>query len=360
MSEKLLIVCVSVCLSVCLSFHLIFLTPLILTHSISVKQVQNFVNQMIGHTLVTHQTGPSGSIVNRVMIAEAKDLIKETYVAVLLDRKLGGPCLVVTSKGGVDIEELAERDPDAIKKFPLNCEGNLEAIFEEAARELFPIESENVRKQARDQLGKLFNLFKAVDATMVEINPFGLTPQGEVLCFDAKLEFDENAAFRQAEIFNSVESGDVNGSEIEKIAKEHGLNYIKMDGNIGCLVNGAGLAMATMDLISLKGGNPANFLDVGGGATSAQIKVALEILLKDPQVTSILINIFGGIMRCDTIAAGILAATKEIQLNKPLIVRLSGTNAEIGMKMLKESSLEMNVCLDAEEAALTAVKLSKN
>lgn len=317
----------------------------------SPKDVFKLVNQMLGHTLVTHQTGPSGSIVNQVMIAEAKDLIKETYVALLLDRKIGGACLVVSSRGGVDIEELAESEPEAIKKYPLT-DDNLDSVFEIAAKELFPIESESVRKQARDQLEKLFNLFKSVDATMVEINPFGLTPQDEVLCFDAKLEFDENAAFRQTELFNSNISS---SCETERIAKEIGLNYIKMDGNIGCLVNGAGLAMATMDLISLKGGKPANFLDVGGGASSNQIKVALEILLKDPQVTSILVNIFGGIMRCDIIAAGLLAATKEIQLNKPLIVRLSGTNAEIGMKMLKKSGLEMKVCLDAEEAALCAV-----
>jgi len=309
---------------------------------------------MIGYKLVTHQTGPEGVEVKQVMLAEAKDLIKETYVAVLLDRKIGGACLVVSPQGGVDIEQLAESDPEKIKRFPLT--GDLETSFSQAAQFLFPIESENVRKQARDQLERLYTLFKSVDATMIEINPFGLTPQDEVLCFDAKLEFDENAAFRQAEIFKLSENEDDLGS---KIAKDHGLNYIKMDGNIGCLVNGAGLAMATMDLISLKGGKPANFLDVGGGATSIQIKVALEILLKDPQVSSILINIFGGIMRCDVIAAGILAATKEITLNKPLIVRLSGTNAELGMKMLKESDLKMETCFDAEEAAEIAVKLSK-
>ena len=292
---------------------------------------------MLGHTLVTHQTGPDGAVVNQVMLAEAKDLIKETYVAVLLDRKIGGACLVVSPRGGVDIEQLAESEPEAIKKFPL-IGNDLKAIFDEAARFLFPVESESVRLQARDQLECLFNLFNSVDATMVEINPFGLTPQGEVLCFDAKLEFDENASYRQKEIFKL--SNESSNPE-DALAKEHGLNYIKMDGNIGCLVNGAGLAMATMDLISLKGGQPANFLDVGGGASTSQIKVALEILLRDPQVSSILVNIFGGIMRCDIIAEGILAATKQVTLDKPLIVRLSGTNAELGMKMLKESGLKM-------------------
>ena len=306
---------------------------------------------MLGHTLVTHQTGPDGSVVNQVMLAEAKDLIKETYVAVLLDRKIGGTCLVVSPRGGVDIEQLAESEPEAIKKFPL-IGNDLKTIFDEAARFLFPVESESVRLQARDQLERLFNLFNSVDATMVEINPFGLTPQGEVLCFDAKLEFDENASYRQREIFKL--SNESSNPE-DALAKEHGLNYIKMDGNIGCLVNGAGLAMATMDLISLKGGQPANFLDVGGGASTSQIKVALEILLRDPQVSSILVNIFGGIMRCDIIAEGILAATKQVKLDKPLIVRLSGTNAELGMKMLKESGLKMEVCLDAEEAAEHAV-----
>lgn len=309
---------------------------------------------MLGHTLITHQTGPDGVIVNQIMLAEAKDLIKETYVAVLLDRKIGGACLVVSPRGGVDIEQLAESEPEAIRKFPLIGK-DLESIFDEASRFLFPTESETVRLQAKDQLERLFNLFNSVDATMVEINPFGLTPQGEVLCFDAKLEFDENASYRQGEIFKISEA---ESDESEVLAKGHGLNYIKMDGNIGCLVNGAGLAMATMDLISLKGGKPANFLDVGGGASTPQIKVALEILLKDPQVTSILVNIFGGIMRCDIIAEGILAATNQINLDKPLIVRLSGTNAELGMKMLKESGLKMDVCLDAEDAAECAVKLS--
>lgn len=323
----------------------------------SVKQVEALVKQMIGYDLVTHQTGPQGVTVNRVMLAEAKDLVKETYVAVLLDRKIGGACLVVSPQGGVDIELLAESDPNAIKKFPLI--GDLKQVFEEAAMFLFSSEAESIRLQARDQLERLFTLFKSVDATMVEINPFGLTPQGEVLSFDAKFEFDENAAFRQAEIFKLAESDATAMDLNEKIAKEHGLNYIKMDGNIGCLVNGAGLAMATMDLISLKGGKAANFLDVGGGATSSQIKVALEILLKDPQVTSILVNIFGGIMRCDVIAKGILDAVKEIDLDKPLIVRLSGTNSDMGMAMLEGASgLTMAVCLDAEEAAECAVNSS--
>lgn len=312
---------------------------------------------MLGYNLITHQTGPDGAIVNQVMLAEAKDLIKETYVAVVLDRKIGGACLVVSPKGGVDIEELAEIEPEAIKKFSLLGK-DLKSVFDEASHFLFPLEGEAVRLKAKDQLECLFNLFNSVDATMVEINPFGLTPQGEVLCFDAKLEFDENASFRQEEIFklSELSSNEVDKSEIS--AKKHGLNYIKMDGNIGCLVNGAGLAMATMDLISLKGGKPANFLDVGGGASISQIKVALEILLNDPQVSSILVNIFGGIMRCDIIAEGILSATKQVKLDKPLIVRLSGTNAELGMKMLKESGLTMEVCLDAENAAECAVNLS--
>ena len=320
------------------------------------EKVQELVGMMLGHTLVTNQTGPDGSIVNQVMLAEAKDLIKETYVAVLLDRKIGGACLVVSPRGGVDIEQLAESEPHLIRKFPLIGK-DLSEIFDEASRFLFPIEQEFILLKAKDQLERLFNFFNSVDATMVEINPFGLTPQGEVLCFDAKLEFDENASYRQSEIFKLSESlAEEDKSEL--LAKEHGLNYIKMNGNIGWLVNGAGLAMATMDLISLKGGKPANFLDVGGGASPAQIKIALEILLKDPQVSSILVNIFGGIMRCEIIAQGILAATRQINLDKPLIVRLSGTNAELGMKMLKESGIKMEVCLDAEDAADCAVKFS--
>lgn len=332
-------------------------------NSFSIKDVEVFVKQMLGHTLVTHQTGPNGSIVKQVMLAEAKDLIKETYVAVLLDRKLGGACLVVSAQGGMDIEALAESNPEAIRKFPLSnfkTESELSVILQEAAEFLFPEESDSVKLQARDQLQKLVKLFVSVDATMVEINPFGLTSDQQVLCFDAKLEFDENAAFRQTDIFKMTPQGEEGeGGSIERKAHEHGLNYVKMDGNIGCLVNGAGLAMATMDLISLKGGKPANFLDVGGGATTSQIKSALELLFQDSQVTSILVNIFGGIMRCDIIAAGIIAATKELKENKvqlkPLIVRLSGTNSDLGMEMLRESGLDMKVCLDAEEAANCAV-----
>lgn len=315
---------------------------------------------MLGYKLKTHQTTSEGVLVKRVMLAEAKDLAKETYVAVLLDRSLGGACLVVCEEGGVDIEQVAERNPAAIKKFPILNGSDRSGICSQAAQFLFPQENESVRIQAQEELEKLIKLFNSVDATMVEINPFGLTPEGEVLCFDAKLEFDENSAFRQEKIFKMAEA-EVGGSQsdsVERIAREHGLNYVKMDGNIGCLVNGAGLAMATMDLISLKGGEPANFLDVGGGATSAQIKTALEILLKDPQVSAILVNIFGGIMRCDIIAAGIIAAAnaidRELFSSKSLIVRLSGTNADLGMKMLLDSGIKMKVCEDAEEAASSA------
>lgn len=318
-------------------------------------KIGGIVGQMLGHTLKTHQTGPDGALVSKVMLAEAKDLKKECYVAVLLDRQLGGPVLVVSPRGGVDIEAVAESDPSAIFKFPLTDNGALD----KAAQILFPEESESVKIEAKTQLEKLVDLFSAVDATMVEINPFGLTPEGEVLCFDAKFEFDENAAFRQQEIFSK--SDDSHSVSVEEVkAKQFGLNYIKMDGSIGCLVNGAGLAMATMDVIKLHGGEPANFLDVGGGASAAQIKAALEIIYGNEQVAAVLVNIFGGIMRCDVIAEGLIAAARsiapELLKAKPLVVRLSGTNAEAGLAMLRQSGLEMQVCGDAEEAAKCAVQ----
>ncbi len=323
----------------------------------SMSIVPGLVERMLGHQLMTHQTGPNGALVSRVMLAEAKDLRKECYVAVLLDRSLGGPALVVSPRGGVDIEAVAESDPEAIHKFPLK--DSIETAINEAAAVLFPQESAGIQAEVKSQLAKLVGLFSAVDATMVEINPFGLTPEGEVLCFDAKLEFDENAAFRQAEIFKTALSTEQASPEEIK-ARSYLLNYIKMDGNIGCLVNGAGLAMATMDLISLNGGSPANFLDVGGGASSAQIKAALEIIYANEQVSAVLINIFGGIMRCDVIAEGIIEAAKSIDsklLNsKPLVVRLSGTNATAGLEMLKPSAIKMTVCEDAEDAAKFAVQ----
>ena len=317
------------------------------------------VERMLGHHLMTHQTGPGGALVSRVMLAEAKDLKRESYVAVLLDRSVGGPVLVVSARGGVDIESVAETDPGAIHKFPLTCEA---AAIESAAAILFPGESVAVMAEVKSQLAKLVHLFTTVDATMVEVNPFGLTPSGEVLCFDAKLEFDENASFRQAEIFNSVSasSPDTAVSAEEAKARANSLNYVKMDGNIGCLVNGAGLAMATMDLISLSGGEAANFLDVGGGASASQIKAALEIIYGNSQVSAVLVNIFGGIMRCDVIAEGLIAAAKSIDpdvlASKPLIVRLAGTRAKEGLAALRASGMEMVVCEDAEEAARAAVK----
>lgn len=320
--------------------------------------IPGLVERMLGHTLMTHQTGPNGALVSRVMLAEAKDLKRECYVAVLLDRAVGGPVLVVSPRGGVDIEAVAESDPAAIHKFPLTNGALAAAAIDEASQVLFGQESEAVRAEVKAQLSRLVNLFGAVDATLVEINPFGLTPEGEVLCFDAKLEFDENATFRQAEIFNSASDAEQSTPE-ELKARAHSLNYIKMDGNIGCLVNGAGLAMATMDLISLSGGCPANFLDVGGGASAGQIKAALEIIYANEQVSAVLINIFGGIMRCDVIAEGVIEAAKTIDTrlleSKPLVVRLSGTNASAGLAMLQQSGIHMTVCEDAEEAARLAV-----
>jgi succinyl-CoA synthetase beta subunit len=325
-----------------------------------VDVVGELVGRMVGHRLVTHQTTSDGVLVRKVMIAEAKDPVKEAYFAIVLDRSAGGVCLVGSPRGGVDIESVAAVTPELIFKEAVGPEGPNSLQLAWMAEKLgFSGDSKD---SAIEQMKRLYQLFMTVDATQVEVNPFGMTPTGEILCFDAKITFDDNAAYRQPTIFALEDQHDIDPREAA--AQTHSLSYIGMSGDIGCLVNGAGLAMATMDILALHGGQPANFLDVGGGAQPAQIAAAFKLLLADEAVKSIFVNIFGGIMRCDLIAEGILQAVADKQLRSvPLVVRLAGTNDAIAKeRLLREYPNAVQVFDDLDTAAQTAVKVgnSKN
>lgn len=321
------------------------------------EEVGRLVELMVGHRLVTHQTDARGVPVHKVMIAEAKDLAMETYLAILLDRTAGGLVMVGSPQGGMDIEAVAQHSPHLIFKQIIDVAGPTEEQLRQMALNLgFQRLTEPVVEQAMEQMRRLHALFMAVDATLLEVNPFGVTPQGEVLCFDAKLNFDDNAAFRQAALFSQADSSDVDVRE--RKAQAHHLNYIGMEGNVGCLVNGAGLAMATMDILALHGGSPANFLDVGGSAQPDQISTAFSLLLDDDQVQSIFVNIFGGIVRCDLIAEGILRAVRSERVLRPvpLVVRLAGTNEQMAKERLRqEYPHQVLIYDDLDQAAQQAV-----
>jgi len=315
-------------------------------------QVVEFVEKMLGYRLVTKQTAKDGVLVNKVMIAEAMDIKRETYLAILMDRAHNGPVIVASPAGGVDIEEVAEKTPELIFKEPVDIEKGINK--DQAMKIAKNLQFEGrLQGDAAEQIVKLYNLFRKVDATMVEINPFGETPDGKVVCFDAKINFDDNAQFRQKEIFEQEDHAESDPREVE--AARFNLNYIGMDGNIACLVNGAGLAMATMDIIKLHGGNPANFLDVGGNVKEDQVTEAFRILTQDPNVKAILVNVFGGIVNCATIANGIIAACKTISLKVPLVVRLEGTNVDAAKEVLANSGLPIQAATDLDDAAIKAV-----
>lgn len=309
---------------------------------------------MIGHNLITKQTGPEGVPVKTVMVAEALDIAREVYFAILMDRASGGPVLVASPQGGMDIEAVAEETPELIFKVPIDINKGVQPEQTRKLAEQLGFKGPNVNT-ASEQMQRLYKLFMGVDATMVEINPFGETPTGEVVAFDAKINFDDNAEFRQKDIFAQRDFEMEDPREAE--AAKYNLNYIGMDGNIGCLVNGAGLAMATMDIIKLRGGSPANFLDVGGGATETAVREAFKIITSDKQVKAILVNIFGGIMKCDTIAKGVVAAAREVKLSIPLVVRLEGTNVTLAKQILAENKdVAIISADDLDDAAIKAVK----
>ncbi|CCM01646.1 uncharacterized protein FIBRA_03707 [Fibroporia radiculosa] len=323
----------------------------------SPEQAKEFASKMLGAKLITKQTGAAGRICNTVMLAERRDASHEYYVAVLNDRATSGPVLVVSAQGGMNIEEVAAKDPDAIITTPIHFEKGLSKAEALSVAKKLGFKSENAENEAAETFINLYKIFKEKDATQIEINPLGETADGHVLCMDAKFGFDDNADFRQKDIFALRDITQEEVSEVE--AQKANLNFIKLDGNIGCLVNGAGLAMATMDVLALHGGNPANFLDVGGGATPETVKKAFEILLADPKVKSIFINIFGGIMRCDYIAEGVIKATKELGLSIPLIVRLKGTMESQAKQMIRESGLKIIPFDELDEAAESAVQLAR-
>ncbi|KEG12802.1 succinyl-CoA ligase [Trypanosoma grayi] len=313
--------------------------------------------KMLNNTLVTKQTGPNGQTVGMLYVTEAVTGIKrELYLALLLDRKTASPMFIGSAEGGMGIEELAKTSPEKIKRMRINVQ---EGINHENciafAHELGF--TGRAAENAAEQVKALYNIGKSKDCTQVEINPLVELENGDVMCIDAKLSFDDNAEFRQKDIFALADSTQIDHKEV--LAKKHDLNYIALDGNVGCLVNGAGLAMATMDLISLGGSKPANFLDVGGSATKEQIIAAFQIITGDERVRSILVNIFGGIMRCDVIAEGIVAASKQLEgRNVPVVVRLSGSKEEEGKRILKESGLPLHPARDFEEAAKLACELA--
>lgn len=306
--------------------------------------------KMLGGTLITKQTGPKGKPVNTIYIAKKMKLKREMYFAILLDRKTAGPVMIGCGEGGTSIEDLAERYPDKIIKIPVDIRTGV--TDEKALQMVEGLGVTTDKKAAAEQIKGLYKLFAERDCTMVEVNPLAETAEG-LLAADAKLGFDDNAAFRQKDLFAMRDESQEDPREVA--AAKYDLNYIGLDGNIGCMVNGAGLAMATMDIIKAHGGAPANFLDVGGNASEDQVVAAFKILTEDPQVKAILVNIFGGIMRCDVIASGIVNAAKKVVVNVPLIVRLEGTNVEEGKRILSTSDVKIIAASDLDDAATKAV-----
>jgi succinyl-CoA synthetase beta subunit len=316
-------------------------------------EVRDVAAKMLGEVLITHQTGPAGRKVNRVLVAESADIAREIYFAVLLDRATAAPVIVASIEGGVEIEAVAAKSPEKIIREPIDPLAGLQPFQTRKLAKQLGFESSQLKSASRLFEG-LYRTFVAYDCSMVEVNPLVVTTKGDVLALDAKFNFDDNALYRHPEIAAMRDIAEEDPREVE--ASRHGLNYIGLDGNIACLVNGAGLAMATMDIIKFYGGEPANFLDVGGGATEEQVTEAFKILIADKKVKAILVNIFGGIMKCDIIAQGIINAAKTLKLSVPLVVRLEGTNVEAGEKLIADSGLSVIAADDLADAAQKAVK----
>ena len=319
----------------------------------SPAEVRDIAGKMLGQTLVTHQTGPGGRLVNKVLIAESVDIAREIYFAVLVDRATAAPLIVASTEGGVEIEAVAEKSPEKIMRESIDPLAGLQSFQTRKLARQLEFESSQI-KAASKLFAALYRTFIESDCSMVEVNPLVVTTKGQVLALDAKFNFDDNALYRHPEIAAMRDTTEEDPREVE--ASKHELNYIGLDGNIACLVNGAGLAMATMDIIKFYGGSPANFLDVGGGATEEQVTEAFKLLISDPNVKAILVNIFGGIMQCDVIAQGIINAVKAVKLPVPLIVRLEGTNVEAGKKLIAESGLAVIAADDLADAAQKVVK----
>ncbi|KNA24588.1 hypothetical protein SOVF_014310 [Spinacia oleracea] len=326
-------------------------------HIVKTDQVADLAGKMLGQILVTKQTGPQGKPVNKLYLCEKMSLTNEMYFAITLDRTTAGPLIIACSKGGTSIEDLAEKYPDMIIKVPIDVFKGI--TDEDAAKVVDGLALKSADKQASiEQVKNLYKLFCESDCTMLEINPLAETSDNQLVAADAKLNFDDNAAFRQKEIFALRDTSQEDPREVA--AAKVDLNYIGLDGEIGCMVNGAGLAMATMDIIKLHGGTPANFLDVGGSASEHQVVEAFKILTSDERVKAIMVNIFGGIMKCDVIASGIVNAAKEVSMKVPLVVRLEGTNVDQGKRILKESGMTIITAEDLDDAAEKAVKAASS
>ena len=322
----------------------------------SLEAVKSHASEILGKTLVTHQTGPEGKEVKKLFIEKGCDIAHEYYLGIVLNRETGKLTFMASAEGGVEIEKVASETPEKIIKVEVDPAVGFSSFMARKLAYNIGLEGDTVKKAAEFFTG-LYKLYVESDCTVAEINPLVVTKSGDVIALDAKLNFDENALFRHPDIEELRDPDEESKDEIE--ASKHGLSFISLDGNIGCLVNGAGLAMATMDIIKLHGGEPANFLDVGGGATKETVKKAFSIILADTKVKAILVNIFGGIMKCDIIAEGIVAAAKELNLTVPLVVRLEGTNVALGKKILSESQLSIIPAEDFKDAADKAVKAAK-
>ena len=322
----------------------------------SIDEVKTNVQQMLGNTLVTIQTGPAGKQVNRLYIEEGSDIEKEFYLSALVDRETSRVSFVVSTEGGMDIETVAHDTPEKIKTFSVDPATGVMPHHGRTVAKALGLTGDLAR-QADKLLGQLYTAFVSTDMAMLEINPLIITKQGQLKCLDAKVSFDDNALYRHPDIAALRDVTEEDAKEIE--ASKYDLNYVTLDGSIGCMVNGAGLAMATMDIIKLYGEAPANFLDVGGSATKDKVSAAFKIITADPNVKGILVNIFGGIMKCDVIAEGVIAAVREVGLKVPLVVRLEGTNVELGKKIIGESKLNVIPANDLDDAAQKIVKAVK-
>ncbi|GGH61636.1 ADP-forming succinate--CoA ligase subunit beta [Frigidibacter albus] len=322
----------------------------------SVEEAEAMTKQMLGRTLVTHQTGPAGKQVNRIYIEDGSDIARELYLALLVDRASSRVSFVVSTEGGMDIEEVAAHTPEKIMSFSVDPASGLSDFHGRRVAFALGLEGGQV-KQCVQLVKNLYRAFIEKDMEMLEINPLIVTPDGMIKCLDAKIGFDNNALYRQSDIMALRDETEEDSKELA--ASKFDLNYIALDGEIGCMVNGAGLAMATMDIIKLYGAEPANFLDVGGGATKEKVTEAFKIITSDPNVKGILVNIFGGIMRCDIIAEGVIAAVKEVGLQVPLVVRLEGTNVELGKEIIRNSGLNVIAADDLSDAAKKIVKAVK-
>ena len=322
----------------------------------SPEDVAKAASAMLGHVLVTKQTGPKGREVKRIYVEEGCDIKRELYLGMLIDRKTSRITVMASTEGGMEIEEVAHKTPDKILKVTIDPVTGMGGFHARRLAFGLKLEGKQVGAAVKFMLG-MYKAFRSLDASIVEINPLVVTGAGEILALDAKMNFDDNALFRHRDIEEMRDEAEEDPMELE--AAKHSLNYVKLDGNIGCMVNGAGLAMATMDIIKLYGGEPANFLDVGGGATKERVATAFKLILSDPHVEGILVNIFGGIMRCDVIAEGVVAAAREVSLQVPLVVRLEGTNVKLGKKIMADSGLAILTADDLADAAAKVVKAVK-